>query len=67
NCHYIASRGIVGRQVFIEMHLVVEAQDLETSHLITEAVESLLEEKFSPVRVLIQIEPLAYKSNKISF
>ena len=25
NCHDIASRGVVGRQVFIEMHLIVDA------------------------------------------
>lgn len=34
-CHYISSWGIVGRQVFIEMHLVAESKDLETAHLIT--------------------------------
>lgn len=67
NCHYIASRGVIGRQVFIEMHLVVEAKDVETAHRITEKVESLLEEKFSPVRVLIHVEPPAYTSNQISF
>lgn len=26
NCHDIASRGLVGRQVFIEMHLIVDAR-----------------------------------------
>ena len=25
NCHYIASRGVIGRQVFIEMHLIIDA------------------------------------------
>ncbi|MGB3615329.1 MAG: cation diffusion facilitator family transporter, partial [Elainellaceae cyanobacterium] len=28
NCHDIASRGVVGQQVFIEMHLIVEAEDV---------------------------------------
>ena len=67
NYHDIASRGVVGRQVFIEMHLVVEAKDVETAHNITEEVESRLEEKFSPARVLIHVEPPTYKSNHISF
>jgi cation diffusion facilitator family transporter len=67
NCHDIASRGIVGRQVFIEMHLIVDAKDVETAHQITEAVETQLEERFHPVRVLIHVEPPSYKSNKISF
>ena len=67
NCHDIASRGVVGRQVFIEMHLIVDAKDVETAHQITEAVETLLEERFNPVRVLIHVEPPSYKSNKITF
>ncbi|MGB3754881.1 MAG: cation diffusion facilitator family transporter [Rivularia sp. (in: cyanobacteria)] len=67
NCHDIASRGVVGRQVFIEMHLIVDAKDVETAHRITEEVESRLEEKFNPARILIHVEPPAYKSNHISF
>ena len=67
NCHEIASRGVVGRQVFIEMHLIVDAQDVEGSHRITEEVEALLAERFSPVRVLIHVEPPAYKSDQITY
>lgn len=67
NCHDIASRGVVGRQVFIEMHLVVDAPDVETAHRITEEVEMRLEERFSPVRVLIHVEPPQYQSQRISF
>jgi divalent metal cation (Fe/Co/Zn/Cd) transporter len=39
------------------MHLVVDATDVETAHNITEAVEARLAERFSPVRVLIRVEP----------
>ncbi|MBN3875857.1 MULTISPECIES: cation diffusion facilitator family transporter [unclassified Nostoc] len=67
NCHAIASRGVLGRQVFIEMHLIVDAVDVETAHHITEEVESRLEERFRPVRILIHVEPPAYKSEQISF
>jgi cation diffusion facilitator family transporter len=67
NCHDIASRGIVGKQVFIEMHLIVEAEDVTTAHQITEAVENALEKRFYPVRVSIHIEPPSYKSPQISF
>ncbi|OUL26773.1 cation-efflux pump [Nostoc sp. T09] len=67
NCHDIASRGVLGRQVFIEMHLIVDASDVETAHRITEEVESQLEERFRPVRILIHVEPPAYKSEKITF
>lgn len=67
NCHDIASRGVLGRQVFIEMHLVVDAKDIEAAHRITDAVEARLEAKFDPVRVLIHIEPPSYSSDHISF
>lgn len=67
NCHSIASRGSVGRQVFVEMHLIVDAADVETAHRITEEVEARLEERFSPVRILIHVEPPAYESDRISY
>ncbi len=67
NCHAIASRGVVGRQVFIEMHLIVDSTDVETAHQITENVESQLEEKFNPVRVLIHVEPPNYQSTEITY
>jgi len=65
NCHNITSRGLLGRQVFIEMDLIVDAQDVEAAHQITEDVETLLEERFSPARVRIHVEPPAYQSNQI--
>jgi cation diffusion facilitator family transporter len=67
NCHSIASRGIVGRQTFIEMHLIVDASDVKIAHDITEAVEARLEERFGPARVLIHVEPPSYISEQISY
>jgi cation diffusion facilitator family transporter len=67
NCHSIASRGLLGRQVFIEMHLIVDATDIETAHKITEEVEVRLEQKFSPVRINIHVEPPTYRSDLISY
>lgn len=67
NCHDIASRGVVGRQSFIEMHLIVDAKDVETAHRITEEVEARLAERYDPVRILIHIEPPSYKSDHISY
>lgn len=67
NCHDIASRGVIGRQVFIEMHLIVDTPEVETAHQITEEVESRLQERYSPVRIIIHVEPPAYKSENISF
>lgn len=67
NCHDIASRGIVGRQSFIEMHLIVDAVDVASSHRITEEVEARLEAKYSPVRILIHVEPPDYHSDRITY
>ncbi|NET30961.1 MAG: cation transporter [Cyanothece sp. SIO1E1] len=67
NCHNIASRGLLGRQVFIEMHLIVDATDVETAHQITEAVEACLESNYSPVRCSIHVEPSIYKSDQIAY
>jgi cation diffusion facilitator family transporter len=67
NCHSIASRGIVGRQIFIEMHLIVNASDVKIAHDITEAVETQLEDRFGPARVLIHVEPPSYISEQISY
>lgn len=67
NCHDIASRGILGRQVFIEMHLIVNTDDLVAAHQITEQIEENLERCFGKVRVLIHVEPPEYESDNISF
>jgi cation diffusion facilitator family transporter len=65
NCHNIASRGLLGRQVFIEMHLIVDATDVNEAHDITEAVEAKLEERYGPTRATIHVEPPAYRSEQI--
>jgi len=67
NCHDIASRGVVGRQIFIEMHLITDAKDVETAHRITEEVEDRLEERFGPARIMIHVEPPSYTSSHISY
>lgn len=67
NCHDIASRGLLGRQIFIEMHLIVDSENVKIAHEITEKIEAKLEEKFAPVRTLIHIEPLEYQSSHISY
>ncbi|NJR65763.1 MAG: cation transporter [Leptolyngbyaceae cyanobacterium CRU_2_3] len=67
NCHNIASRGLVGRQVFMEMHLIVAANDVETAHKITEAVEGRLEELFGPARINIHVEPPSYQEQQITY
>jgi cation diffusion facilitator family transporter len=67
NCHDIASRGLLGRQVFIDMHLVVEPTDVEKAHEITEKIEARLEQLYGPARITIHIEPHDYRSRKITY
>ena len=67
NCHDIASRGVLGQQVFIDMHMVVEADDLTTAHSITELVEDRLERNFGPVRCTIHLEPKEYVEEGITY
>ncbi len=67
NCHSIASRGLLGRQIFIDMHLVVEPSDIESAHQITEQIEAQLDHIYGPARVIIHIEPYAYESEQITY
>ncbi|NEQ45883.1 MAG: cation transporter [Leptolyngbya sp. SIOISBB] len=67
NCHKIASRGLLGRQVFIDMHLIVEPHDVQDAHEITERVEAILEAAYGPTRVTIHLEPLGYQSPEITY
>ncbi|MGB2925398.1 MAG: cation diffusion facilitator family transporter [Limnothrix sp.] len=67
NCHDIASRGLLGRQVFIEMHLITNAEKVAVAHAITEKVEAHLQSVFAPARVIVHVEPRDYESEQISF
>ena len=59
-CHDIASRGLLGRQAFIELRLVVTAKDVTTAHQIVKAVEDRLKAHYQPVRIAISLEPISY-------
>ncbi|MEY4430434.1 MAG: hypothetical protein RLZZ533_370 [Cyanobacteriota bacterium] len=67
NVHDIASRGVLGQRVFIELHMVVDANDLPTAHRITELVEEHLEQRFGHVRCTIHLEPREYAIAEITF
>ena len=67
NCHNIASRGLLGRQVFIDMHLVVQPTDIRAAHSITEAVEDRLNATYGPARITIHVEPKEYTSEEITY
>jgi cation diffusion facilitator family transporter len=57
----IKSRGVLGKQCFMEMNLIVMPVYVESAHLVMEKVVALLQEKYYPVQVNIHIEPLSYR------
>jgi cation diffusion facilitator family transporter len=57
NCHSITSRGVVGQEVFIEMHLVVVPKEIKAAFEIVEIVENKLHKHYGNVHVTIQLEP----------
>jgi cation diffusion facilitator family transporter len=59
-CNDITSRGLLGRQAFIEMHLVVTATELRPAREIVKSVEDRLKAHYHPVRISISLEPLGY-------
>lgn len=67
NCHSIASRGLLGRQVFIDMHLIVQPTDIRAAHQVTELVEDRLEKSYGPARITIHVEPREYTEEEITY
>lgn len=67
NCHSIASRGLLGRQVFIDIHLIVQPSNIRAAHVITEAVEDRLEKLYGPARITIHMEPGEYTEETITY
>lgn len=57
NCHSITSRGVIGQEIFIEMHLIVAPREIEEAYKIVEVVEQKLQEKYGSVHATIQLEP----------
>jgi cation diffusion facilitator family transporter len=55
-CHQIRSRGLVGRQVLIELRLVIHPEFVGAEGWIMQTVEAVLRECYGPVQVLVQID-----------
>jgi cation diffusion facilitator family transporter len=56
HCYQVQSRGIVGRHVFVKMHLVLHPEFMGAARLISERVEGAIRERYGPVQVVIQID-----------
>ncbi len=55
-CYQIRSRGIVGRQVLIEMRLVLHPEFIGASQWIMEQIEATIREHYGPVQVWMEID-----------
>ncbi|MBE9013916.1 cation diffusion facilitator family transporter [Pseudanabaenaceae cyanobacterium LEGE 13415] len=56
SCYEVRSRGIVGRQVFVEMRVMVHPEFLGASDWIVEQIEGAIRDRYGPVQVMIFIE-----------
>lgn len=55
-CYDVRSRGLVGRQVFVEMQIRVHPEFLGASEWIVEQIEGAIRDRYGPVQVMIFVE-----------
>lgn len=63
HCYGIQSRGVVGRQVFVEMRLILHPECLSIARSIAERVERAIRDRYGPVKVVIYIDSDRPKSD----
>ena len=56
HCYRVQSRGIVGRYVFVEMHLILHPEFTGAARVIAERVEGAIRECYGPVQAIIHID-----------
>lgn len=56
HCYKIRSRGIVGRNVIVEMNLLLHPEFLSSARSIAEQVEAAIRERYGPVQVIAYID-----------
>ena len=56
-CTRIRSRGMVGRQVWVEIHLVLHPEFAEAAETIGEQIDALLRQRYGPLRCQVWVEP----------
>ena len=57
HCQRIRSRGMVGRQVWVELHLALHPEYMEMANAIGDQIEALLRRQYGPLRTQIWVEP----------
>jgi len=63
HCYGIQSRGVVGRQVFVEMRLILHPECMSVARTIAERVERVIRDRYGPAKVVIYIDSDRPKSD----
>jgi divalent metal cation (Fe/Co/Zn/Cd) transporter len=56
HCYHIRSRGLVGRFVYVQMHLIVHPDLAGLTSVIAQRIEAVIQERFGPVQVTFYID-----------
>lgn len=56
HCYHIRSRGLVGRFVYVQMHLIVHPDLAGLTSLIAQRIEAAIQERYGPVQVTFFID-----------
>ena len=54
-CVKVQSRGVVGRQVWVEMTLVLHPEFMGSQNWVTQQIEALIRDRYGPVQVRIEV------------
>jgi cation diffusion facilitator family transporter len=56
HCYAVRSRGVVGRQVFVSMHLVLHPEFMGMKQRIVQQIEGSIRERYGPVQVKVVVD-----------
>ena len=57
HCYRAKSRGLVGRHVFVELHLGVHPEFMGVARTIAQRIEAMIRTRYGPVKVAVYINP----------
>lgn len=67
HCYHIRSRGLVGRFVSVQMHLIVHPDLTALTTLIAERIEAVIQERYGPVQVTFYIDDEITESENLMY
>jgi divalent metal cation (Fe/Co/Zn/Cd) transporter len=64
HCYGLQSRGLVGRQIYVEMHLILHPECLTVAPIIIDRVERIICQHYGPAQVVVHIDGDRLPSDK---